>query len=267
MYRLMPFSGRTLAAALSAAAIAIAAHPAAAQSAAHPISANSPAGCAAGETTLAVGDARLASFTPFPADTVDIVMERAGTTLNGLSTQHAVRSRHNGRDAWLLVQWSQTPRGVSLDSIWADARTWAPLRHVSTYPGGSANVTYAGGRVTGTVTSGDTARAVDQALGAGIFDLSTSPDAMGAVELCPGAVVHVSSYDPAIGMRDSDFRFIGNESVEIGGRQYAAFAAEVKTGPRTVRLYIDPATHHVFAWRAEGQGMSMRGTSRFLPGR
>jgi hypothetical protein len=223
--------------------------------------------CATGETTLKVGDPRLASFTPFPADTVDMVMERAGTSVNALSTQHTVRSRQGGRDAWLLVQWSQTPRGASLDSVWVDAGTWAPLRHVSTFPGGSVNVTYAGGRVIGTVTSGDTARAVDQALEGGVFDLSASVDALGAVALCPGAVVHVSSYDPAIGMRDSDYRLLGDESVEIGGRQYAAFAAETTMGPRTVRLYLDPATHHVFAWRAEGQGVTMRGTSRALPAR
>jgi hypothetical protein len=265
MYRLMPFTGRTLAVALSAATLALAARPAAAQAAARTIAATSSAACAAGETTLEVGDPRLASLTPFPADTVDMVMERAGTVANGQSTQHIVRSRQDGRDAWLLVQWSQTPRGVSLDSMWVDARTWAPLRHFSTYPGGSVQVTYADGRVTGTVVSGDTTRAVDQALDAGIFDLSASADAMGAVDLCPGAVVHVSSYDPALGMRESDFRLIGNESVEIGGRQYAAFAVETKMGPRTVRLYVDPATHHVFAWRAEGPAMTMRGTSRFLP--
>jgi hypothetical protein len=196
-----------------------------------------------------------------------MVMERAGATRNALSTEHIVRSRQGGRDAWLIVQWSQTPMGVSLDSTWVDAGTWAPLRHISTFPRGGVNVTYAGGRVTGTVTSGDTARAVDQALDAGVFDLSASSEALGVVTPCAGSVVHVSSFDPAFGMRDSEFHMIGDESVEIGGRQYAAFAVETTVGPRTVRLYMDPATHHVFAWRAEGQGITMRGTSRSLPGR
>jgi hypothetical protein len=45
---------------------------------------------------------------------------------------------------------------------------------------------------------------------------------------------------------------LGSESVEIGGRQYAAFAVATSVGRRTVKLYVDPATHHLFAWRAEG---------------
>lgn len=265
MYRLMPFTRRALAAAVTLAA----ATPLAAQSTAHTAAHTgaAPGACAAGETTLKVGDPRLASFTPFAADTVDMVMERAGATRNALSTEHVSRSRQGGRDAWLFVQWSQTPAGVSLDSTWVDAGTWAPLRHISTFPRGGVNVTYAGGRVAGTVTSGDTVRAVDQALDAGVFDLSASSAALGVLTLCPGSVVHVPSFDPAFGLRTSDFRLIGDESVEIGGRRYAAFAVETTVGPRTIRLYIDPVTRHAFAWRAEGQGITMRGTSRALPGR
>ncbi len=265
MYRLMPFTRRSLAAAFSAAALALAAGPLAAQAPAHAVAATGA--CTAGHSVLRVGDPRLASYTPFPTDTVDMVMEREGTVRNGLSTQQTVRTRLAGRDAWLTVQTSQTPMGASLDSVWVDARTWAPLRHFSTFPHGHVDVTYAGGRVAGTLVRGDTASTVDQPLDAGIFELSVSADVMGAVDLCPGSVVHVSSYDPAVGMRDSEFHLIGSESVEIGGRQYAAFAAETQVGPRTVHLSIDPATHHVFAWRTEAQGMTMRGTSRFLPGR
>jgi len=268
MYRLMPFSRRTLAVSFSSAALALAAGPLAAQASAYPAAnTGAPGACVAGHSQLKVGDPRLASFTPFAADTVDMVMERAGATRSALSTEHVSRSRQGGRDAWLFVQWSQTPAGASLDSTWVDAGTWAPLRHVSTFPGGGVNVTYAGGRVTGTVTSGDTTRAVDQALDAGVFDLSASSDALGVVTLCAGSVVHVTSFDPAFGMRTSDYRLIGNESVELGGRQYAAFAVETTVGPRTVRLYMDPATRRVFAWRAEGQGITMRGTSRIRPGR
>jgi hypothetical protein len=269
MYRLMPFSPRSLAAAVSAAALAVAAGSLTAQApashAAH--TAAAPGACVAGETTLKVGDARLASFTPFAVDTVDMVLERGGTMANAISTQHTVRSRQNGRDAWLLVQWSQTPRGESTDSVWVDASTWAPLRHVSTFPGGGVNVTYAGGRVTGTATRRDTVRTVDEALGAGTFDLSASADAVGVVALCPGSVVHVSSYDPGVGPRESEFRMVGTESVDIGGRQYAAFVVETITPPRTIRLYLDPATRRVFAWRAQGESITMRGTSRSLPGR
>lgn len=262
MYRLMPFTRRALAAAV---ALASAALPLAGQSARSVSTA--PAACAATETTLKVGDARLASFTPFPVDTVDMVMERAGTTRNGLFTQHAARTRRDGHDAWLTVQQSQTPMGPSLDSVWVDARTWAPIRHFSTFPGGRVDVTYAGGRVTGTLVRGDTTRAVDQPLDAGIFELSVSSDVVGAVPLCPGSVVRLSSYDPAVGMRDSEFRMLGSESLEIGGRQYAAFAIATTVNQRAVKLYLDPANGHLFAWQAEGGGVTMRGTSRFLPGR
>jgi len=264
MYRLMPFTRRSLATASLAAVLALAAASLAAQ-AAHPIATSGA--CAAGESTLRVGDPRLASFTPFPADTVDMVMERGGTVRNGLFTQQTVRTRRDGRDAWLTVQRSQTPMGASLDSVWVDAGTWAPIRHVSTFPGGRVDVTYAGGRVTGTLVRGDTTRAVDQPLDAGIFEMSVSSDAVAAVPLCPGSVVHVSSYDPAVGMRESEFRLLGSESVEIGGRQYTGFAVATTVNQRTVKLYVDPATHHLFAWQAEGQGVKMRGTSRFLPGR
>ncbi|MFL5385897.1 MAG: hypothetical protein ACJ8GN_25555 [Longimicrobiaceae bacterium] len=258
MYRLMPFTRRALAAA--SLALAVAAGSLTAQAA-------SPVGCTAGESTLRVGDPRLASFTPFPADTVDMVMERGGTVRNGLFTQQTVRSRREGRDAWLTVQSSQTPIGPSLDSVWVDARTWAPIRHFSTFPGGRVDVTYAGGRVTGTLVRGDTTTAVDQAVDPGIFEMTVSGDVVGSVPLCPGAVVHVTSFDPAVGMRESEYRMLGTESVEIGGRQYTGFAVATTVNERTVKLYLDPANRHLFAWRAEGQGVTLRGTSRFLPGR
>ena len=262
MYHLMPFTRRALAA---AAALASAALPLAAPSAR--TASTAPAACAAAETTLKVGDPRLASFTPFPVDTVDMVMERAGTVRNGLFTQQTVRTGRDGRDTWLTVQVSQTPMGLSLDSVWVDARTWAPIRHVSTFPGGRVDVTYGGGRVTGTLVRGDTTRAVDQPLDAGIFELSVASDAVGAVPLCPGSVVRVSSYDPTAGLRDSEFRMLGSESVEIGGRQYAGFAIATTVNQRAVKLYLDPATRHLFAWQAEGGGVTMRGASRFRPGR
>lgn len=260
MYRLMPFTRRSLTAASLAAALAFVAGPLAAQ-AAHAV------GCTAGESTLKVGDPRLASFTPFPVDTVDMVMERGGQVRNGLFTQQTVRGRRDGHDAWLTVQASQTPMGASLDSVWVDARTWAPIRHVSTFPHGRVDATYAGGRVTGTLVRNDTTTAVDQALDPGIFEMTVGSDVLGAVPLCPGAVVHVSSYDPAVGMRESEFRMLGPESVEIGGRQYTGFAVTTTVNQRNVKLYIDPANGHLFAWRAEGQGVTMRGASRFLPGR
>jgi hypothetical protein len=268
MYRLMPFTRRSFAVAFVATLFVAIAETLAAQSprsAVHPVSA--AGACAAGETTLRVGDSRLASFVPTPVDTVDMVMERAGTVRNGLFTQQTVRSRRDGHDAWLTVQASQTPMGPSLDSVWVDARSWAPIRHFSTFPGGRVDVTYAGGRVTGTLVRGDTTRAVDQPLDAGVFELTVSGDVMSAVALCPGAVVHVSSFDPAVGMRDSEFHLLGEESVEIGGRQYTGFAVATTVNQRTVKLYLDPATRHLFAWQAEGQGVKMRGTSRFLPGR
>jgi hypothetical protein len=255
----MPFTWRALGAAFAAAALA---GQLTAQ-AAHTTVA--PGGCAAAETTLRVGDARLASFAPTPVDTVDMVMERGGQVRNGLFTQHTVRTQRDGRDVWLTAQSSQTPMGPSLDSVWVDARTWAPLRHFSTFPGGRVDVTYASGHVTGTLVRGDTTRAVDQALDPGIFELSVSGDVMSAVELCPGSVVRVSSYDPAVGMRESEFRLLGAESVEIGGRQYTGFAVATTVNQRAVKLYLDPADRHLFAWHAEGGGVTMRGTSRFLP--
>jgi len=260
MYRLMPFTRRALTAASLAAALAFAAGPLAAQ-------APRPVGCAAGESTLRVGDPRLAAFTPFPADTVDMVMERGGQVRNGLFTQQTVRAHLGGRHAWLTVQSSQTPMGPSLDSVWVDARTWAPIRHFSTFPGGRVDVNYENGRVTGTLVRGDTTTAVDQAVDPEVFEMTVSSDVVGAVPLCPGSVVRVTSFDPAVGKRESEFRLLGTESVEIGGRQYTGFAIATTVNQRTVKLYLDPANHHLFAWRAEGQGVTMRGTSRFLPGR
>jgi hypothetical protein len=268
MYRLMPFTRRSLAATVVATVLAAIAGPLAAQaarSATHPASAGGA--CAAGETTLKVGDPRLASFVPTPVDTVDMVMERGGQVRNGLFTQQTVRTRRDGHDAWLTVQLSQTPMGPSLDSVWVDARSWAPIRHVSTFPHGRVDVTYAGGRVTGSMVRNDSSSTVDQALDPGIFELAVSGDVMSAVALCPGSVVHVTSFDPAVGMRDSDFHLLGEESVEIGGRQYTGFAVTTTVNQRAVTLYLDPATRHLFAWQAEGQGVKMRGTSRFLPRR
>lgn len=253
MYHLMPFTRRALQA---AALLSLLAAPAAAQ-----------AVCAPGASTLRTGDARLAAFTPPAADTVDMVFEREGQSRPlGTYVQHVTPATVGGTRAWLFVQTSTTPQGAALDSIWIDARTWVPLRHVAVTPQHRFDVAYRGGRVRGTVAFGaDSTHERDEPLPAGMFDYSVASAAVGAGALCAGAAVRVSGYDPAGGARQRDItmRVLSAETVTIGGAPRDVWNVETDVGDRVVKMQIDRATGRQLAWSVAGpNGITMRGTTR-----
>lgn len=255
MYRLMPFTRGALTAAAVLSALVAASNAAAAQG-----------GCTAGETTVRVGDPRLARYTPNAVDSMEMVVEREGASRAfGSYAQHVHRVTENGAPALLFVQRSSTPRGVGVDSIWVDARTWAPLRHVANTPGNTVNVTYRDGRITGRVTQGDTARTVDAEVPAGVFDYSVASIAVKSLPLCEGAVIRVSGYDAAGGPRETVYQILRAEQVEIGGAPREVWTADVQVGDRTVRMHIDRATGRELGWSFSGPGGAvLRGTSQIF---
>ena len=254
MYRLMPFTWRALTAAAALSAL-IAASDASAQE-----------GCTAGETTVRVGDPRLARYTPIAVDSLDMVVEREGASRAfGSYAQRVHRVTENGAPALLFVQRGSTPRGVGVDSIWVDARTWAPLRHVANTPGSTVNVTYRNGRITGRVTQGDSARAIDAEVPVGMFDYSVASAAVKSLPLCEGAVIRVSGYDAASGPRQTVYQILRAEQVEIGGASRDVWTAEVQVGDRTVRMHIDRATGRELDWSFSGPGGAvLRGVSQIF---
>ncbi|HYH79449.1 MAG TPA: hypothetical protein VEX86_06620 [Longimicrobium sp.] len=255
MYRLMPFTRRVLTAAAVVSSLAGAPAILAAQGA-----------CSAGEVTLRAGDPRLAGISPLPLDSMEMSMEREGANRSfGTYTQHVQRASVNGAPAHLFVQRAATPRGTSLDSIWVDARSWVSLRHVAATPGGGMNVTFQGGRVTGRVTEGDSARQVDAEVPAGSFDYSVGSAAVKGIPLCEGAVIRVAGYDPMRGPRETIYRILRAERVEIGGAPRDVWTADVQVGDRTVRMHLDRATGRELDWSIAGpNGATMRGTSRIF---
>ena len=251
MYHLMPFTRRALQA---AALLSLFAAPVAAQ-----------AVCVPSAATLRTGDPRLASFTPPAVDTVDMVFEREGQARPlGTYVQHVTSATVGGTRAWLFVQTSTTPQGTMLDSVWIDARTWAPLRHVAVTPQHKFDVAYRGGRVKGTVAFGaDSTRERDEPIPAGMFDYSVASAAVGAGALCAGAAVRVSGYDPTSGPREITMRVLSAETVTIGGAPREVWNVETDIGDRVVKMHIDRATGRQLAWSVAGpNGITMRGTTR-----
>jgi hypothetical protein len=256
MYRLMPFTRRALTVAAAFASL----------TAAIPATAAAQGACTAGESTVRVGDPRLARFTTPALDSMEMTVEREGASRAfGTYTQHVQRVTENGTTALLFVQRSSTPRGVGLDSIWVDARSWAPLRHVAATPGGTVNVAYRNGRITGRVTEGDSARAIDAEVPAGMFDYSVASIAVKSLPLCEGAVIRVTGYDAASGPRETVYRILRGERVEIGGAPRDVWTADVQVGERTVRMHLERATGRELDWTLSGpNGAVMRGTSRIF---
>lgn len=256
MYRLMPFTRRALAAAAALSSLAAAPRLASAQAA-----------CAAGESTIRAGDARLASFRPIAADSIDMTLEREGASRPfGVYTQHVERTTANGAAALLFVQRAQSPRGVMVDSIWVDARGWAPIRHVASTPGSHLDVAYRGGRVTGHEMRGDTMQSIDQPIPEGTFDYSVANAAVAALPLCEGAVIRVGGYDPAAGqIRDLTFHVLGGERVPIGGAPREVWTLDAQMAGRTVRIHVDRASGRELQWAVAGPGGgTLRGTSQIF---
>jgi hypothetical protein len=255
MYRLMPFTRRALQA---ASALALLSAPA--------LSAQTA--CVAGETTLHTGDPRLAALTPLSADTVDLVFEREGVSRPmGSYTQTAQAARVGSTRAWLFVQTSTTPGGVMLDSVWVDARSWAPLRHVAATPQHRFDVAYREGRVRGSISFGaDSTRERDVPLPAGMFDYSVGAELLALGGLCPGTVLRIPGYDPTQGPREMVMRVVSAETVVIGGAPREVWNVESGTDGRIVRMQVDRATGRQLAWSVAGPGgATMRGTSRIPP--
>jgi hypothetical protein len=224
--------------------------------------------CAAGETTLRVGDPRLASFTP-PADTVDMWMQQDTVTRPvGVYTQTVQRAEHGGQPAWVIVQQSQMGARMLLDSITVRAGTFAPLRHVADTPAHDADVRFAGGRATGTLADSANTKQVDAEVSAAAFDHSIASLFLRAIPLCQGLKIRAETYDVTRGPVGFDATVVGRERVEIKGRTWDAWVVEVEAGAARPRLYFDPATGREVGWTlAYPDGRtSMRGATRIHGG-
>jgi len=225
--------------------------------------------CAAGETTLRVGDPRLASWTPPPADTVDMWMQR--DTMQrpmGVYTQTVERVEHGGQPAWMIVQESRMGPRTLLDSITVRAGTFAPLRHVAETPGHDVDVRFAGGRATGTVADSGQTKPVDAEVSAAAFDYSVASLFLRAIPLCQGLKVRAETYDVTRGAVPFSATVVGRERVEIRGRTWDAWVVEVEVGEARPRLYFDPATGREVGWTLtypDGR-TSMRGATRIHGG-
>ena len=140
-----------------------------------------------------------------------------------------------------------------------------PLRHVANTPGSTVNVTYRNGRITGRVTQGDSARTLDAEVPAGMFDYSVASVAVRSLPLCEGAAIRVAGYDAVTGPRETVYRILRAEQVEIGGAQRDVWTADVQVGDRTVRTHIDRATGRDLDWSFSGpNGAVLRGVSQIF---
>lgn len=220
--------------------------------------------CAAGETTLGVGDPRLASYTPPAADTVDMWIEQDTTVQPiGVYTQHVSRVEHDGQPAWLVVQSTAMQGREMVDSVTVRAGTFAPLRHVAATPMYSADVRFGGGKAVGTRSANGQSQAVDAAVGAGAFDYSVVSLVLGAVPLCEGVTARLETHDITRGPVPVTVRVAAPETVTLRGRTFDVWPVDVDMGMGTSRLYVDRATGREVGWMVRfPDGRAMKGANR-----
>lgn len=250
----------TLSRALSAFALAAALLPGAAEA---------QGACAAGETRVAAGDARLAAFVPEAADTVDMWVERdTAVTPMGTYFQHVAPVKAGGGDAWLVVQRTEMRGRTMVDSVTVRAGSWAPLRHAAVLPGHTADLAFADGRVRGTVADSGRARAVDTLVAPSALDYSIVSVVLPALPLCEGRVVRFDAYDVGRGPVSPTATVVGAERVTLRGKTWDAWAVDFDTGRGTSRLYVDRATGRQVGWMVRfPDGRAMKGATRLpVPG-
>lgn len=155
----------------------------------------------------------------------------------------------SGQPVYERVQRTETPGGVRVDSVRALARSLSPLYHSSRDPRRTMEVTFEGGRVTGTLTAvGAAAIPVDDVLERPAFDSNWIDVIARTLPLERGYSTTVRTYERASGPPSKtairyDLRVVGREVIEVNGREAEAFVVEsVRAGGSApTRFYIDTA--------------------------
>lgn len=204
----------------------------------------------------AVRDATIRTGT----DTTEIFGTRDGKRQRVATGIQSVTRTAGG---YLVVHTSQGRGGLSIDSVTIATSTLAPLRHTEAFLGRTTNLTYAGGRVTGTATDSGVTKAIDIPVPAGRFDFSTLQQVTASLPLATGYEAVVLTYDVATKKeRAIGFSVAGREAISWGGAEVDAFKTVTDFTTHKVTRWIDAKTRRDLRWEIVMPGMTMEGIVR-----
>jgi hypothetical protein len=162
---------------------------------------------------------------------------------------------------FLVVQRNARPDGrlLSLDTLEVDARTLAPRWHSDLTPRGSRRVTFANGRMVGTVTdSAGAVTRVDQPVPVGAIDYSLGSLLVPHLPLREGYVATLALHDITRGPQWTTVRVLGREPVTVRGTPVSAWKVALEYGGFTATQWIDPAAKRMLRTEVD------RGTTRMV---
>ena len=211
--------------------------------------------------TITVGHRALGGRTPrLGVDTTEIYVDRDGKRqlINTGITQVTRTS-----DGILVVFVSRGRNGLSLDSITIDPKTYAPLRHVETFPDKHSTLAFGNGRLTGSSKDSTGEHAVDVAVAARLFDFSVVQQISSALPLEPGYEAVILAYDVSpMKERAITYRVLSPEHITWHGGDVATWKTVMDFGTHQVTRWVDAKTRRDLQWDITAPNMHMVGITK-----
>jgi hypothetical protein len=193
-------------------------------------------------------------------DTVDVYATRNGERKLFMRYVESVTATPEG---FLIVERNErVPSGMlaSLDSISLARGTLATLWHGEVSPAGHRHVTFAAGRVTGTlVDSAGRSTTIDSLAPGDLFDYSIFTKAVDRMSLAPGYRAVVAAYDIGRGPVFVPIEVVGQEDVTIDGKTVKTLKMELDFGRWKTERWIAADTHREVRWHLAVGGNEMSG--------
>jgi hypothetical protein len=133
--------------------------------------------------------------------------------------------------SWKATETAHLPMGDASDTITLDKATLAPTKRSVKQGPASVELVYAGNKVSGSMTTGDGARAIEADLGGPIYaDGAAAQEALAALPLADGYQATFRNFDlrkqkPSL----KQVRVVGKEEVVVPAGKFQAWKLEVSS--------------------------------------
>jgi hypothetical protein len=213
--------------------------------------------------TLVVGHATLRGVKLRPGvDTTEVFAVQNGARRLISTLAQTVTLAHDG---YLVVLHNESPRGLSLDSVWIDQGTFATLRHVEVTPGGWRRLTFDGRQVTGVVQDSSGEHRVAVELSKPLIDNSIVAVLAEALPLAPGYSATIPSYDISGQERWMTLRVVAEEPIVRGKGTVEALKMTMEftgAGQWTVIRWLDRSSRREYQWTMKFGDREMIGIAK-----
>lgn len=183
-----------------------------------------------------------------------------GKTIDGpKSTKETREVKCGSDDCYLVVMTTFSPRGNMVDSVWANRKTFALVKHVERAPGIHTEVNVANGRIRGIAAdSGKADRTIDEAAPA--FDFSVIEEIVANLPLAAKYHTIIHAFDVTQGFRDVAITVVGAEVLETPLGRRSTWAVEMSFGTHKATRWFDRETRQGIKWQVDmGGGRVMWG--------